>query len=104
MIVLRRFAFRLLVSYLAVYLTLKWLIAHLDNLADVGLAPGAQPLLNAYAATWARVVIWIGQHVFRVSGKLTYFAGGNSDGLFSFVRVLISPAGARFAQFSGMNV
>jgi uncharacterized membrane protein YphA (DoxX/SURF4 family) len=87
MIVLRRFAFRLLVSYLAVYLTLNWLIEHLDGLADLGLAPGAQPLLNAYAATWARAVIWTGQHVFRVGGKLTYFAGGNSDGLFSFVQL-----------------
>src|SRR5215472_10320549 len=87
MIVLRRFAFRILVSYLAAYLTLNWLIAHLDELVDLGLAPGAQPLLSAYAATWARAVIWIGEHVFRVSGKLTYFAGGNSDGLFSFVQL-----------------
>jgi uncharacterized membrane protein YphA (DoxX/SURF4 family) len=87
MIVLRRFAFRLLVSYFAVYLTLKWLISHLDNLTDLGLAPGVQPLLNAYAATWARAVIWIGQHVFRVGGKLRYFPGGNSDGLFSFVQL-----------------
>jgi hypothetical protein len=84
----KRVSFRVLFSYLALYLVLsRFLESDLHLEASLGFAPGAGPLLAAYAKLWAPVVVWAGKSVLRVSRPLAFAAGGNSDGIFGFVQL-----------------
>jgi hypothetical protein len=86
-IVIHRITFRLLFSYIALYLLLHWFISHLDMLADFRLLPGVGLITKFYSKGWAPVVIWTGKHILHVQKRITYFSGGNSDGIYSFVQI-----------------
>ena len=93
----QRIGFRLLFSYLVLYIILVTLIEDLDLLSDFGFAPGGRLVNAIYAKTWARLVSWAGMHVLRVNGPLAYASGGNSDGIFSYTQLFCIAAVAIFA-------
>lgn len=84
----QRIGFRLLFSYLSLYLIHSHLIeGGLGLLNAVGLAPGAAILLWPYARIWAPLVTWTGVHILHVKSHLAYAPEGNSDGIFGYVQV-----------------
>ena len=96
----QRVGFRLLFSYLALYLILVRLIEDLDLVSSFGFAPGGRLVNAIYAKSWAPLVSWVGKHVLRVNGALAYTPGGNSDGIFSYTQLFCIAAFAIVATLT----
>ena len=101
--VTHRICFRLLFSYVALYVLLHWFISHSGMLAEFGLLPGVglitKLITKLYAKSWAPLVIWTGKHLLHVNKRIAYFSGGNSDGIYSFVELFCIAVFASVAAF-----
>ncbi len=86
--VAQRVAFRFICSYAVLYLVLERLLqSDLQFQWEAGLAPGAGPLLAAYARIWAPVVVWTANHVLHIARPLVFRPDGNSDGIYGYVEL-----------------
>jgi uncharacterized membrane protein YphA (DoxX/SURF4 family) len=74
----RRFGFRSLFVYLTLHL--------LPSLIQA--VPVVSMLSDPYDDVWGAITPWVGRHVFRLSGDLSYFPTGSGDALHNYAEVL----------------